>query len=110
GEGRPQQGSDHDDGTRGDRQATDGLTRGRVCEFKRIGSLETAKALDLDVPSTAPAGRFLLRRVRTRLAQSGHTEMSAICPLSVAKRTLPTHRHPIAVYEYARARASQPLG
>jgi len=39
---RPQQGSDHDDGTRGDRQATDGLTRGRVCEFERIGSFETA--------------------------------------------------------------------
>src|SRR5215475_4713284 len=49
-EGRPQQGSDHDDGTRGDRQATDGLTRGRVCEFERIGSFETAKALGLDVP------------------------------------------------------------
>src|SRR5262244_1599468 len=48
-EGRPQQGSDHDDGTRGDRQATDGLIR--VCELERIGSFETAKALGSDVPS-----------------------------------------------------------
>src|SRR5262249_52957246 len=51
-EGRPQRGSDHDDGTRGDRQATDGLTRGRVCEFERIGRFETAKTVGLDVPST----------------------------------------------------------
>src|SRR6266567_4464581 len=55
-EGRPQQGSDHDDGTRGDRQATDGLTRGRLCELERIGSFETAKSLDLDVPSMLMTG------------------------------------------------------
>jgi len=30
---------------------------------------------------------LLLRRVKTRLAQSGHAEMSAICPLSGVKRT-----------------------
>src|SRR5262249_700841 len=51
-EGRPQQGSDHDDGTRGDWQATDGLTHGRVCEFERIGSFESAKTLGLTVAPT----------------------------------------------------------
>src|SRR5215475_10136885 len=33
--------------------------------------------------------------------------MSALCPLSVAKRTLGSDRHPIAIYEYTLARASQ---
>src|SRR6516225_785302 len=56
-EGRPQQGSDHDDGTRGDRQATDGLTHGRVCEFERIGSFESAKTLGLTVAPTLLARR-----------------------------------------------------
>jgi len=41
------------------------------------------------------------------LAQSGHTEMSAIRPLSLAKRTLASDRHPIAIYEYTLTRASQ---
>src|SRR5215467_7084401 len=51
-EGWPQQGSDHNHGTRGDRQATDGLTRAHVCKLERIGSFETAKALGLEVPPT----------------------------------------------------------
>jgi hypothetical protein len=33
--------------------------------------------------------------------------MSALCPLSVAKRTLASDPHPIAIYEYTLARASQ---
>src|SRR5262245_23616058 len=33
--------------------------------------------------------------------------MSALCPLSVAKRTLGSDRHPIAIYENTLARASQ---
>ena len=33
--------------------------------------------------------------------------MSALCPLSLAKRTLASDRHPIAIYEYTLARASQ---
>src|SRR5262249_58391769 len=32
--------------------ATDGLTRGRVCEFERIGSFESAKTLGLTVAPT----------------------------------------------------------
>jgi hypothetical protein len=44
------------------------------------------------------------------LAQSGHPDMSALCPLSVAKRTLASDRHPIAIYEYTLARAPQLSG
>src|SRR6516165_8625670 len=47
-EGWHQQGPDHDDGTRGDWQATDGLTRGGVCEFERLRSFESAKTLGLE--------------------------------------------------------------
>src|SRR5262249_62297224 len=34
------------------------------------------------------------------LAQSGHTDMSAICPLLEAKRTSASDRRTIAIYEY----------
>jgi hypothetical protein len=44
------------------------------------------------------------------LAQSGHPDMSGLCPLSVAKRTLASDRPPIAIYEYTLARASQLRG
>ena len=69
-------------------------------------NLKTATALGFDMPPTPqrPLRRgnrinrpeahlsfvavlFLLRRVSTQMAQSGHPVMSAICPLSGAKRT-----------------------
>src|SRR5262249_26542881 len=41
----------------------------------------------------------LLRCTSTLLAQSGHTEMSAICPLSGAKQPSAADRLEIAIYE-----------
>src|SRR5262249_403751 len=49
----------------------------------------------------------LLRRDKTRLAQSGHSEMSAICPLSGAKRTSASDGISIA-NQYHASRAVQP--
>ena len=53
-----------------------------------------ARMLGLTVPATVLSiadevrkGCRLLRCIRTLLAQSGHTDMSALCPLSGVKRT-----------------------
>jgi hypothetical protein len=43
----------------------------------------------------------LLRCTSPLLAQSGHPEMSAICPLSEVKRTSAAIANPIMIYEYA---------
>ena len=55
---------------------------------------QTARMLGLTVPATVLSiadevrkGCRLLRCIRTLLAQSGHTDMSALCPLSGVKRT-----------------------
>src|SRR5262245_25247920 len=73
----------------------------RAAKFEHVLNLKTALTIRIS--------ERLLRCMSPLLAQSGHPNMPALCPLSVARRTLAraSDRHPIAIYEYTLARVSQ---
>src|SRR5262249_3181181 len=108
-ESQPQQGSDHDDGTRGDWQAADGLTRGRVCEvrahrqFRDCDGARPRRAADAD-RERRRADRIavlLLHRVMTRLALPVSSRQRSTSVAFEARRTLTEPRLQKADYEYA---------